>query len=82
MATKATQPTIQPDTTDTILPPNDRAIRLSEVVRITGRSKSRIYVDMQAGRFPKGFSIGLRARAWSFQEVMGWLEARKSGASE
>lgn len=57
----------------------DRAIRLPEVVRITARSKSRIYDDIRAGLFPAGFLIGGRARAWSLVAVNAWLESRKAG---
>ncbi len=63
-----------------ILQASDRAVRISEVVQITGRSKTMIYQDIRAGRFPAGFLIGRRARAWSLTTVMGWLESRKAGA--
>lgn len=59
--------------------PTDRALRLPEVVQITGRSKTMIYADARAGRFPKGFLIGARARAWAPSDVMDWLENRKAG---
>lgn len=58
--------------------PTDRALRLPEVVQITGRSKTMIYDDAKAGRFPKGFLIGARARAWLLSDVMGWLDSRKN----
>lgn len=60
--------------------PNDRALRLPEVVQITGRSRTMIYEDAKAGRFPKGFLIGARARAWLLSDVMAWLKSRKVGA--
>ncbi len=57
----------------------DRAIRLPEVVKITARSKTRIYDGIRAGSFPAGFLIGARARAWMLSEVMQWLESKRSG---
>lgn len=68
-----------PNTSNTPAPlsPHDRAIRLPEVIQITGRSKTMIYSDAQKGLFPKGFKIGLKARAWSLNEINAWLESRK-----
>ena len=68
--------TIQPQSSG-IPQPTDRAVRLPEVIQITGRSKTMIYDDVKAGRFPRGFLIGGRARAWSLRAVMNWLESRK-----
>ena len=68
-----------PSNTSTSLPSDDRAIRLPEVSRITGRSKTMIYSDARKGLFPKGFKIGLKARAWSLNEINAWLESRKQG---
>ncbi len=67
---------IQPQSSG-IPQPTDRAVRLPEVIQITGRSKTMIYDDVKAGRFPRGFLIGGRARAWSLRAVMNWLESRK-----
>ena len=57
--------------------PHTRAVRLPEVMQITQRSKTMIYADIRDGRFPVGFLIGKRARAWFLHEVMDWLESRK-----
>lgn len=61
--------------------PSTRAVRLPEVIQISGRSKTMIYADVKAGRFPAGFLIGSRARAWLLSDVMDWLEARKQGGA-
>lgn len=58
----------------------DRAVKLPEVVQLTGKSKTSIYREIKAGRFPAGFSIGIRARAWSLNAVNSWLEQCKQGA--
>ena len=44
-------------------------IRIAEVMRRTGRTRSRIYEDMARGRFPKSLKIGDRAIAWVDAEV-------------
>ncbi|MEZ5450314.1 MAG: AlpA family phage regulatory protein [Thiolinea sp.] len=60
---------------------HDRAIRLPEVIVLTGRSKTMIYADIAAGRFPAGFSIGPRARAWSLNAVNAWIQERMQGGA-
>lgn len=62
--------------------PHDRAARLPEVIQISGRSKTMIYEDIKAGRFPAGFLIGRRSRAWMLSDVMNWLESRKGGGAK
>ena len=63
----------------TVPEPYDRAVKLPEMMHITQRSKTMIYADIRAGKFPEGFLIGQRARAWLLSDVMGWLESRKAG---
>ena len=58
--------------------PSDRVTRLREIVEITQRSKTMIYEDIRAGRFPAGFLIGKKARGWLLSDVMLWLDSRKS----
>lgn len=51
-----------------------RLMRMNEVIRITGLSRSSIYDRMNAGRFPKSVSLGCRSVAWVESEVMDWVE--------
>jgi prophage regulatory protein len=51
-------------------------LRLPEVRQRTGRSRSRIYADAQAGKFPKPINIGPRAIGWIQSEVDDWIAAR------
>jgi prophage regulatory protein len=62
------------------LSPQDRAVKLPELIQLTGKSKTSIYREMKDGRFPAGFSIGTRARAWSLNAINAWLEQCKQGA--
>lgn len=57
----------------------DPVLRLRDLISYTGLSKSTIYRLIGEGLFPKGFKIGLKARAWSLNEVNAWLESRKQG---
>ncbi len=51
-------------------------LRLPEVISRTGRSRSRIYSDLQTGSFPRPINIGPRAVAWVESEVDQWIAAR------
>ena len=54
----------------------DRALRLSQVIARLGMSRSWIYEEIAAGRFPKPVKIGIRASAWLESEVSEFLAAR------
>lgn len=51
-------------------------LRLPDVVKRTGVSRTRIYEMMEAGRFPKPIKIGARAIAFIADEVDGWVADR------
>lgn len=51
-----------------------RLMRMIEVIRMTGLSRSSIYDRMNAGIFPKSVSLGCRSVAWVESEVMDWVE--------
>lgn len=53
----------------------DRLLRLVEVRRLTGLSKTTIYRLAAEGRFPKPMRLGWRIAAWSAAEVDAWLAA-------
>lgn len=51
-------------------------MRLPEVIKGTGLSRSTIYLRMSKGDFPKSISLGDRAVGWLQEEVNQWLEER------
>jgi prophage regulatory protein len=51
-------------------------LRLPDVKRSTGLSRSTIYLRIAQGRFPKPVSLGGRAVGWLEAEVQQWLERR------
>lgn len=51
----------------------ERLIRLNEVIRITGLSRSRIYQYISEDKFPDNVSIGGRSVAWVESEVLHWV---------
>ena len=75
MADKTKVPPLVP-----ALSAQDRAVKLPELIQLTGKSKTSIYREIKAGRFPAGVSIGFGARAWSLNGVNSWLEQCKQEA--
>ncbi|ANW23713.1 AlpA family transcriptional regulator [Vibrio coralliilyticus] len=53
-----------------------KIIRLPEVIRRTGLSRSTIYLHMSKGFFPKSVSLGERAIGWAETDVEQWLDER------
>ena len=49
-------------------------IRLPEVKRRTGLSRSSIYLRAARGDFPSPVNLGGRAVAWIDQEVQHWID--------
>lgn len=54
----------------------EKLLRLPAVKDLTGKSTTRIYVDMAAGTFPKPVKVGARAVAWRESELAAWLAER------
>ena len=51
-------------------------LRLKEVQKRTGLSRSTIYLRIQEGTFPKPVKLGERAVGWPEYEVDDWVELR------
>ncbi len=56
--------------------PNDRFLRLPEVMHQTGFSRSSIYRLVELGEFPAPRKIGARAVAWLESTITGWIQER------
>ncbi len=56
--------------------PEDRLIGLNAVMRMTGRSRSSIYRDIERSRFPAPVKTGDKSRAWFLVEVQKWIQDR------
>lgn len=57
-------------------------LRLPEVLRQRGRSRSTHYLDIQQGLFPHPVAIGARAVGWPEHEVAAVNDARIAGRSD
>lgn len=53
-----------------------RVMKLKEVIKTTGLSRSSIYAYMSKGEFPKPIQLGPRAVGWIEEEVREWLQER------
>ena len=53
-----------------------KLLRLPEVLEKTGLTRTRLYVAVDAGTFPKPAKITARAVAWSDFEVETWIQER------
>ncbi len=49
-------------------------LRLPEVQKRTGLSRSSVYLRIAEGTFPKQISLGGRAVGWVESEIDAWLE--------
>jgi prophage regulatory protein len=51
-------------------------LRLPEVIKITGLSRSSIYAMIEKEQFPKQVSLGLRAVGWRYTDIEDWITSR------
>ncbi|KQB09808.1 helix-turn-helix transcriptional regulator [Vibrio metoecus] len=52
-----------------------KIIRLPDVIKVTGLSRSTIYLRMSKGNFPQSISLGERAVGWLEADIEQWLDA-------
>ncbi len=55
---------------------NVTLLRLPEVLRRVGASRSWLYAAIAAGSFPAPVRLGANAVAWREDEVTAWIETR------
>lgn len=58
---------------------HNRIIRLPEVKRRVGLSRSSIYDYIQKGMFPKQISLGARAVGWLEADIDLWIDGHHAG---
>ncbi|MCB1584567.1 MAG: AlpA family phage regulatory protein [Xanthomonadales bacterium] len=58
----------------------EKLLRLPDVMDMTGKSRSAIYMDMAANppQFPRSVPIGSRAKAWKLSEIQNWIKEQSS----
>ncbi|MDD3020128.1 MAG: AlpA family transcriptional regulator [Alphaproteobacteria bacterium] len=58
------------------MPQKERFLRLSDVKKRTGLSRSTIYLNISKGTFPRHISLGARCVGWLESEIDAWMQAR------
>jgi predicted DNA-binding transcriptional regulator AlpA len=53
----------------------DRVMRLTEVKRVTGLSRTTIWEMERAGKFPKHVQLTAKAIGWLESQIGSWMEA-------
>lgn len=54
----------------------ERVLRMPEVVRMTGLSRSHIYALSRQGEFPRIFKLSEKSSGILLSEVNAWIKAR------
>jgi prophage regulatory protein len=55
---------------------SDKILRINEVVRVTGISKSQIYRLVACHSFPKPLVLSVGRVGWLESEVQGWIKVK------
>lgn len=51
----------------------DRIIRIAEVLKRTGLTRSTLYRKVSAGTFPRNVRISMRCVGWRESDLQAWL---------
>ena len=53
----------------------DRLLKIDDVTRMSGMSKSSIYRGVADGSFPAPLRAGVRAARWRLSDIIRWIES-------
>lgn len=59
----------------------ERILRRHEVEQRTGLSRSAIYAEMQAGKFPKPLRLTAKAVGWTDHSIDEWIASRLTAST-
>lgn len=54
--------------------PASQLLRLPEVSKMVGLSRSSVYLMITRGEFPPGIRVGARARRWRMADIAAWQD--------
>ena len=57
--------------------PEEKLVRVKDVLEITGMSRSTIWRLVNSGDFPAPYKLGPRMNAWHKSEIVTWIESRR-----
>jgi prophage regulatory protein len=55
---------------------NNRILRLPDTLKKTGLSRSSLYLEMNARRFPNSIKLSERSVGWLEADIDNWIESR------
>jgi prophage regulatory protein len=55
---------------------NNKILKLADVIEITGKCRSAVYLQIREGTFPKQINLGPRAVGWLESEIQEWISLR------
>ena len=61
-------------------PPTRVILRWPDVRSLTGRSRTSVWRDVRAGKFPAPVQLGENTIGWYEDEIAAWQEARPRAA--
>ena len=61
---------------------DNRILRRTEVLFITGLATSTLYAKMRMGEFPSPIKFGRRAVVWRARDIMNWVENLQGHAED
>lgn len=53
-----------------------KLLRITNVLAVTGMSKTCVYDAMKNSSFPRPVRLGTRSVAWRDDEIQAWVESR------
>ncbi len=57
----------------------EKFLRIKEVQRFSGLSRSQIYALVAKGKFPRQIKLSEKASAWLLSELEAWMSERIGG---
>lgn len=55
-------------------------VRVPAVLAVVPFSRSKLYVEVKAGRFPRQVQLSKRIAAWRAEEVRAWIDAQSQSS--
>ncbi|WP_194721436.1 helix-turn-helix transcriptional regulator [Noviherbaspirillum malthae] len=56
------------------MPTDCKFVKIGIVMKMTGKSRSAIYAEMDRSDFPKQVKTGKRAVAWVLEDILQWQQ--------
>ena len=60
----------------------DRLIRLKELIKLIGLSRSTVYKLISESKFPKSIKLTERTVVWRLSEISAWVETKQQRGAQ